>query len=227
MTVLVVAAHPDDEVLGCGGTIAKLAREGTDIYIAILGEGITSRCPHPRDAKPSDIKALRGHSRKAASLLGARKIYHHDFPDNRFDSVDLLDLVKIVEAHLAELNPHVIYTHCQADLNLDHMLTHRAVLTATRPLSHLPVREIYAFEIPSSTDWAFGQFEPGFRPNTFVDISETLATKLQAIQLYETEIEPFPHPRSPKAIQACAQRWGSISGLKAAEAFQLVRKIQS
>lgn len=225
MIVLVVAAHPDDEVLGCGGTIAKMAKTGIDIYIAILGEGITSRYKHSRDAKPSEIQTLRGQSCKAATLLGAQKIYHHDFPDNRFDTVSLLDLVKVVESHILELKPQIIYTHCQADLNVDHMLTHRAVMTATRPTVQQPVREIYTFEIPSSTDWSFGQFQPGFQPNTFVNIAETLEIKLRAIQLYETEIEPFPHPRSKKAIQASANRWGSIAGLKAAEAFQLVRKI--
>ncbi len=226
MTVLVVAAHPDDEVLGCGGTISRMANAGADIYITILGEGITSRYPDPRDAKPSELKALRDDSRKAGALLGAKEVFHHDFPDNRFDTVNLLDLVKVVESHIIELKPQIIYTHCQADLNIDHILTHRAVITATRPTDQQPVKEIFTFEVPSSTDWSFGQFEPGFRPNTFVDISETLATKLHAIQVYESEIETFPHPRSPKAIQACAHRWGSISGLKAAEAFQLVRKIQ-
>lgn len=223
MKVLVVAAHPDDEVLGCGGTIARLAQEGQEVYIAILGEGITSRYQQQEEADQAQIKALHACTRQVAELLGANDLFLHDLPDNRFDTVPLLDVVKIVEVLVDRLQPHVIYTHHGGDLNIDHMITHRAVLTATRPMPNCPVRELFAFEVPSSTDWAFGQFQPTFHSNIFVDISATLETKLKAMELYQSEARLFPHPRSPEALRAVARRWGSTVCCEAAEAFELIR----
>ena len=226
MTVLVIAAHPDDEVLGCGGTIARLAQEGHDVYIAILGEGITSRYQQREQADQALVEALHARSRQVAELLGARDLFLYSLPDNRFDTVPLLDVIKIIEELVERLQPQVIYTHHGGDLNIDHMVVHRAVLTATRPVAGCPLREIYAFEVPSSTEWAFGQFQPASRPNVFVDISATLETKLQAMALYESEAHSFPHPRSPEALRAIARRWGSVVGLEAAEAFQLIRSVR-
>jgi LmbE family N-acetylglucosaminyl deacetylase len=225
MTILVVAAHPDDEVLGCGGTILREAREGQDVYIAILGEGITSRYEHPGLADQAEVKTLHDCSNKIANLLGAKELFLYDLPDNRFDTLPLLNVIKVIEELIQRSSPHVIYTHHSGDLNIDHQVVHRAVMTATRPQGDHPAKAIYAFEIPSSTDWAFHQFSP-FHPNVFIDISTTLETKLQAMSLYESEVRLFPHPRSPEAIRAIAQRWGSSAGLEAAEAFQLIRAIR-
>ena len=224
--VLVVAAHPDDEVLGCGGTIARLAKDGHEVYIAILGEGISSRYDRPEEADKRLIEELRAQSYNVGRHLSAKDIFFYSLPDNRFDTVPLLDIIKIVEKLVNKLQPAVIYTHHGGDLNIDHQITHRAVLTAARPVKDCPVKEIYAFDVPSSTDWAFQQFEPVFRPNTFVDITETLEIKVQAWQLYESEVRPFPHPRSPEALSTIAGRWGSMVGLKAAEAFQLIRSVR-
>ena len=226
MRVLVAAAHPDDEVLGCGGTIARLAREAHDIHIAILGEGITSRYPQRNQAEATLVEALHARSHEVGKMLGANDVLMHNLPDNRFDSVPLLDVVKIIENLVARLTPEVIYTHHAGDLNIDHMVVHRAVMTATRPMQGQPVREIYAFEIPSSTEWAFRRFEPSFRPNVFVDISDTLDVKVRALAHYETEVRPFPHPRSPEALQALGRRWGVVVGCQAAEAFELIRAIR-
>jgi len=135
-------------------------------------------------------------------------------------------VVKTVEDLVADLKPDIIYTHHGSDLNVDHQIVHQAVLTATRPMQGQPVREIYAFEVPSSTEWAFQRLEPPFRPNVFVDIAGTLNIKLDAFSHYETEIRPFPHPRSLEAIEAIAKRWGSVVGCAAAEAFELVRAIR-
>ena len=225
MRVLVIAAHPDDEVLGCGGTIARLAQEGQDVYIAILGEGLTSRYQQREQADQALVEALRARSRQVAEMLGARDVFLYNLPDNRFDTVPLLDVIKIIEELAERLQPQVIYTHHGGDLNVDHVIVHRAVLTATRPVAGCPVKEMYAFEVPSSTEWAFGQFQPAFRPNVFVDISATLETKVRAMALYESEARPFPHPRSPQALRAIAQRWGSAVGVEAAEAFELVRVV--
>lgn len=226
MNVLVIAAHPDDEVLGCGGTAARLAQEKHDVFIAILGEGITSRYPNRQDADPAAIRALQARSRQAAELLGAKDLFLHSLPDNRFDTVPLLDVVKIVESLVEKLRPEIVYTQHGGDLNVDHVVTFRATLTATRPMAGRPVRAVYAYEVASSTEWAFQQFSPVFRPNVFVDIRATLETKIRAMQTYESEARPFPHPRSPEALRAAAQRWGSVVGLPAAEAFQCIWEIR-
>ncbi len=225
MTILVIAAHPDDEVLGCGGTIARLARDGHAVHVAILGEGVTSRYPSREQADPARVAALGERSRRAAELLGARGVSLHGLPDNRFDTLPLLDLVKLVERQVAELKPEAVYTQHGGDLNLDHRLTFRATLTATRPVAGGSVRALYAFEVPSSTDWAFRTFEPPFRPNVFTDIGPTVDLKIEAMRIYDTETRPFPHPRSPEALRAAAARWGSVAGLEAAEAFELIRLV--
>ena len=223
MTVLVFAAHPDDEVLGCGGTIARLAQEGQDVCVAILGEGITSRYQQRERANQRLVEALHVRCHEVGELLGAREVLLHDLPDNRFDVVPLLDVVKIVEDLVADLQPHTVYTHCGADLNIDHVVLHRAVLTATRPALKCPVQELLTFEVPSSTEWAFGQFAPSFEPNVFVDITTTLEIKVRAMALYESEGRECPHPRSSESLRALARWRGSTVGMGAAEAFSLVR----
>jgi len=224
--VLIVAAHPDDEVLGCGGTVARMVREGSSVYIAILGEGITSRYQAREEADHGLVDALHARSRKVAKALGAANLFTYDLPDNRFDTVPLLDVVKIVEGLIESLRPEVIYTHHGGDLNIDHGIVHRAVLTASRPVVACPVKRLYAFEVPSSTEWSFSQVQPVFRPNVLTDISATLETKIEAMGLYGDEARPFPHPRSPEALRAIARKWGSVAGMEAAEAFELIREVR-
>jgi len=226
MKTLVIAAHPDDEVLGCGGTIARLTREGHAVFIAILGEGITSRYAQREQADPGDVKALRERSHKVAEMLGAKELFQFALPDNRFDTVPLIDVVKVIEKLVGDLRPQAIYTQHGGDLNVDHSVTFRATLTATRPVAGHPVKAVYAYEVGSSTEWAFQKFSPEFRPGCFVDVAATLELKVAAMEAYESEARPFPHPRSPEALRAAAQRWGSVVGLSAAEAFEVVRLIQ-
>jgi LmbE family N-acetylglucosaminyl deacetylase len=224
--VLVIAAHPDDEVLGCGGTAARLVNEGREVHFAILGEGITSRHAQ-RDAADADqLALLHRQAHAAAAKVGVKNVHLHNLPDNRLDTVPLLDIVKIVEDLVERIRPQVIYTHHAGDLNVDHGVIHRAVLTATRPIAGQPVREIYAFEVPSSTEWAFQRIEPAFRPNVFVDVSATIDAKIAAMECYESEARTFPHPRSPETLRAIATRWGSVVGCAAAEAFELVRSVR-
>jgi LmbE family N-acetylglucosaminyl deacetylase len=213
-------------LLGCGGTIARLAQEGFDIYIAILGEGITSRYTQREQADQALVKQLHDRSRQVADQLGVRDLFLYSLPDNRFDTVPLLDVIKIIEGLVERLQPQIIYTHHGGDLNIDHVVVHRAVLTATRPVVSQSVKEIYTFEVPSSTEWAFGQFQSTFKPNVFVDISTALETKVQLMELYESEVQSFPYPRSPEALRIIAQRWGSVVGLQAAEAFELIRCVR-
>ena len=226
MNVLVIAAHPDDEVLGCGGTIRRLADEGHVIHIAILGEGITSRYTQRDHADQGLVAQLHNRSQEVADSLGAAKLSLFALPDNRFDTVAILDVVKIIEGLVEELRPSVVYTQHGGDLNVDHVVTYRAALTATRPMEGQSVRAVYAYEVASSTEWAFQQFSPLFQPNMFVDIGATLEAKVQAMQAYESEARPFPHPRSPEALRATARRWGSVVGVQAAEAFQCIRDIR-
>lgn len=225
MKVLVVAAHPDDEVLGCGATIPRLSERGDDVYIVILGEGVTSRYSTREDADPELVERIHAQSREAAKILRARDVRNHLFPDNRFDTVPLLDVVKTVEEEIARAQPKVVYTHFGGDLNIDHQITNRAVVTATRPMKGQPVRDVYAFEVPSSTEWAFGHSALAFRPNLFEDVTETLELKLKAFSLYESEQRDYPHPRSQEALTAIARRWGSVIGCDAAEAFELIRSV--
>jgi LmbE family N-acetylglucosaminyl deacetylase len=226
MTVLVVAAHPDDETLGCGGTIAKLARDGANVCVAILGEGITSRYDDPARVDPSEIVDLQAQSSEALDLLGVSEAFMSGLPDNRFDTVPLLEVVKILEDLIDRLEPEAIYTQHGGDLNVDHDVTFRATLTAARPLPESPVRRIYAYEVPSSTEWGPYRGSRAFRPNVFVDISDTLDVKLAAMERYQSETRPFPHPRSPEGIRSLATWRGVTAGLAAAEAFELIRSVE-
>lgn len=219
--VLVVAAHPDDEVLGCGGTMARLTRSGASVHITILGTGLTSR----GQSAPEEIASLREEARSCARTLGVEDISFFDFPDNQFDSRPLLDVIKTIEEQIDRLCPDTVITHHRADLNVDHVITHRAVMTATRPTgAGQPVSTVLTFEVPSSTEWAFDQFGP-FSPNYFVDITDTIDLKAQALACYSGESRPFPHPRSAQLLRSLSQVRGSSVGLRAAEAFELVRSI--
>jgi LmbE family N-acetylglucosaminyl deacetylase len=220
--VLVVAAHPDDEVLGVGGTMARHASEGDVVTVLILGEGAVARDAATRD----EVATLESQARRANAILGVTDVRFAKLPDNRFDRLDLLDIVKAVEAVVSETRPALVYTHHAGDLNVDHRLTAHAVITATRPVPGSPVREVAAFEVASSTEWAFGQIAGMFTPNAFRDISTTLERKLEALGCYAAEMAPAPHPRSPEVVRAMAVRWGSVAGRMAAEAFEIVRIIR-
>ena len=224
MNVLVVAAHPDDEVLGVGGTIARLTGEGADVTILILGEGATSRQSGQDQA--ADVEALAGQAREAGRLLGAKEVVCKGLPDNRFDTLPLLDVVKIVEEWVDRVSPETVYGHHAGDLNVDHEVAARAVLTATRPQAGSVVRDVFAFEVPSSTEWSFHRLSPPFHPNVYVDITGTLEKKIAALRTYEGEARLFPHPRSPESLRAIAARWGTVAGVTAAEAFELVRSVR-
>jgi len=226
MTTLVIAAHPDDEVLGCGGTIARKTASGGEVHVAILGEGLTSRTESGEAANETGLANLRDQSRSAGEILGAADITHFGLPDNRFDEVPLLEIARTVEELIRRIRPQEIFTQHGGDLNIDHSATFRATLIAARPTVGQVVRAVYAYEVPSSTEWAFMKFEPRFSPDLFVDISTTLDHKVRAMEKYESERRQFPHPRSPTALEAIARRWGSVVGVDAAEAFETVWKVE-
>ena len=223
--ILVTAAHPDDEVLGCGGTIAKHMLQSDEVYCLILGEGITSRYSQPSQAKAEELEALKAEANEAGRILGIKKIFFRDFPDNCFDTTPFLEIVKAVEEVKEEVKPDTIYTHHHGDLNIDHRITFEAVLTACRPLKNETVREIYSFEVPSSTEWNSPDAETYFMPDVFVDISKTFDKKIAALKAYQSEIREYPHPRSPEALEIIARHWGVSIGKELVEAFKLVRWI--
>lgn len=224
MKILVVAAHPDDEILGCGGTVARLAKNGCEIYCLILGTGVSSRYEkNDSQRAASQIKELREQAYAANKIIGTKDVFIHDFPDNKFDTVPLLDLVKVIEQTKASIGPDVIFTHYEKDLNIDHQMTYKAVITAARPLPNETVKEIYSFEVLSSTEW---NYPLSFAPDTFFDISQTMDLKLKALDCYKSEIKKFPHPRSLQAVELNAKAWGIKVGLKYIEAFKSVRVIR-
>ena len=226
--VLIVAAHPDDEVLGCGGTMARHADDGATVHVLILAEGATSRV-NTRDTAShrTEIDALREAAAKAAAILGAEAPRFSGLPDNRLDGIDLLDVIKRVEEVVAEVRPETVYTHHGGDLNIDHRIAHQAVVTACRPLPGSPAHNLYTFETVSSTEWAGPDIGHPFRPTRFVNITTFLDLKLEALACYEAELRPFPHPRSRENVADLAHMRGAGAGLHAAEAFMVVREIIS
>jgi LmbE family N-acetylglucosaminyl deacetylase len=220
MRVLTVAAHPDDETLGAGGTMAWHAARGDTVWACILADGASSR--HGRVQQQSDC------ARQAAEILGLERLVLVGLPDQRLDTLSLLDVITPIEQCIAELQPDVVLTHFMGDVNEDHRLVARATQVATRPVAGSSVRRVCSFEIPSSTDWAPPIPGSVFSPNVFVDISETLDTKLTAMKAYAetyvSELRPFPHPRSLEALTAYARASGARSGLLAAEPFMLLRE---
>lgn len=226
MNVLVVAAHPDDEILGAGGTIARHADEGAKVSILILGEGSTSRSA-TRDvaAHASSLSHLQDAANAAAKIVGASDVTFASLPDNRFDSLPLLDVVKHVESAKARVRPHIVYTHNGGDLNVDHQLTQQATLTAFRPQPGETVRRIYSFEVNSSTEWQSHDAGMSFLPDHFVEITTTLERKLDALRCYQSEMRDFPHSRSIDAVRALAMVAGSQVGVGAAERFRTLRSI--
>ncbi|MEW6407118.1 MAG: PIG-L deacetylase family protein [Patescibacteria group bacterium] len=222
--ILVVVAHPDDEALGCGGVISKHAEKGDDVFIIFLGEGLAARYKDCKTPSKRILNLHRMQSRKAADILGAKRVYFFNLPDNAFDSVRLLKIIKIIEKIKRDVKPNIIYTHYCGDLNIDHRITHQAVLTASRPLVSETVKNIYTFEVLSSTEWANNQNE-SFKPNVYIDISSQLSKKIKACECYKTEIKEWPHPRSRKGIEILAHKRGLEVSLKHAEAFMLIRSI--
>ncbi|MCI8565618.1 MAG: PIG-L family deacetylase [Lachnospiraceae bacterium] len=222
--VLVFAAHPDDELLGVGGTVCRLAREGICVRAVILAEGLTSRGDKRSDIDPSELEDLQKDACAAAREVGYASIDFCGLPDNRMDEVDLLDIIKIVSSYIEKYEPDTIFTHHHGDLNIDHQRTCEAVLTACRPVGNYKVERIYAFETPSSTEWNFRYEEP-FRPNVFFDVTDTLEAKIRGMACYRTESTVSPHPRSPKMLRALGQYRGASVGFEMAEGFELLREL--
>ena len=206
--------------------MAKWANEGAEVYALIMAEGATSRDKtRDRESRNVDLAHLGLAAQKASDLLGIASVELLSYPDNRMDSVDLLDVVKSVEDRIKKINPDTVVTHHSADLNIDHQVIHEAVMAACRPQPGNPVKRILSFEVPSSTEWQSPTFGNSFIPNWFEDISDTLELKIRALEAYETEMREWPHARSIKAVEHLARWRGASIGREAAEAFILERAI--
>ncbi|SEW03384.1 N-acetylglucosaminyl deacetylase, LmbE family [Chitinophaga arvensicola] len=223
-----VVAHPDDELLGVGGSMHRLIKEfGCIVNVIILGEGITSRSDlRDRELWKKELEIHQANILKAKEAIGFHSVKTYDFPDNRFDTVALLDIVKVVEQEKKNTAAQVIFTHHGGDLNVDHQRTFEAVITACRPMENEPVRTIITFETPSGTEWRASTDPRHFIPNMFLQISEEdLQAKVKGMEAYEFEKRAYPHPRSPLALKILAQRWGVAVGCEYAEAFAIIRSI--
>jgi N-acetylglucosamine malate deacetylase 1 len=221
-TVLVVAAHPDDEALGCGGTIARHIAAGDAVHVLFVADGVRGR-GEGRDA----IAQRRANCHHALALLGVKEPSFLDLVDQKLDATPLYDVTTAIENATRDLRPDVVYTHHAGDLNADHRVVSQAVLTAFRPLPGAAGRCIYGFEVASSTEWAFGSTGEDFRPARFVDISATFDAKMAALRAYDGEMRNFPHARSYKAVEALAVWRGATVGVPYAEAFTVFREVIS
>lgn len=222
--VLVIVAHPDDEILGQAGTIRRLVNEGVCCRAVIVAEGLTSRANKRNNADFEKLKELQDDARLSAKVVGYQSINFCELPDNRLDGMELLDVIKVVHEYIEKYNPDTIFTHHHGDLNIDHRIVCEAVLTACRPVKDYTAERIYAFETASSTEWNY-TYENPFCPNIYFDVTNTIQSKIDAIRCYRSESAIFPHPRSPEALISLAKYRGSNVGVKYAEAFMLLREI--
>jgi LmbE family N-acetylglucosaminyl deacetylase len=237
LKVLVIAAHPDDEVLGMGGTIKKYTKNGHNVKVIFMATGIFARRKDNyknsskyiinkkiRKSMEAEMLHLRKDASNAAKIMGIKNIEFLNFPDNEMDKVSNLEITKKIESIIEDFVPDIVYTHSQHDVNIDHRIIYNATITATRPTTKYKIAEVISYEVPSSTEW---YFPSKFSPNVFVDISAELPIKIKALMAYKHEIRKFPHPRSVEALDVIAKRWGTVSGFTAAEAFQLIRHLKN
>jgi N-acetylglucosamine malate deacetylase 1 len=227
MTILVVAAHPDDEVLGCGASIAKWSEAGELIHVLIMAEGVTSRADYrDLESNKKELSGLAKSAHRAVEILGGTSVKLLNFPDNRMDSFDILDIIKAIEMEIARLQPDTVVTHHAGDVNIDHRIIHEAVVTACRPQLGQTVRKLLAFEVSSSTEWQPPGSAPTFQPNWFEDVTTSFEKKSIALSEYKSELRDWPHPRSLQGIEVLARWRGATVGCELAESFMLLRNFR-
>lgn len=220
-TVLVVAAHTDDEALGCGGTIARHVADGDTVFAVFMADGVSAR----QQADQDDLTKRNAAAEHARKILGISENFYLGLPDNCLDSLPLIEVIRHLEPVVRKLRPNIVYTHHYGDLNVDHRLIHQAVLTACRPMPGSSIREIYSFEVMSSSEWAT-PFAAPFLPTHYVDISGHLKIKQEALEAYQLEMRNAPHSRSMEHIGSLARHRGYTVGVEAAESFMTIRTIR-
>lgn len=219
MNILVIAPHPDDEVLGCGGTMAKHTSDGDEVYLCVVTK------TYPPDWPEGEIRKRRNEVLRANTILGIKKTYFLDLPTVKLDTIPQKELNEAIAQVVNKLQPEIVYIPHGGDVNSDHRLVFEAAMVATRPRPALAIRKVLCYEVLSETEWAAPFAENAFMPNVYVDISEVLETKLKAMSEYKSELKEFPHPRSLESISALAKIRGATVGVEAAEAFRLIREI--
>ncbi len=219
--ILVVAAHPDDEILGVGGTMAALSEQGHEVFVLIVTEGCSSQY------QGQDVQRLIADKKacalQAGKLVGVRQVLFGDLPDMRLDTLPHVEINRVIERAIRQVGPEVVFTHHFGDVNRDHQRVYESTLVAVRPVQGACVRKVYTYETLSSTEWQETDPRFAFVPNTYHDISSQLDRKIEALLTYEQEVREYPHPRSAQAIRNLAMLRGQSVGMLAAEAFCLVR----
>lgn len=211
--ILVIAAHPDDEMLGCGGTIKKFINSGCEVITVIVAKG-----------RPDKQRRINRFCKRANAQLGVANVVFLDYPNLKLETYPLHEIVEKLAVLVDTYEPEVVLTHYQGDINRDHQVTFEAVLTATRPLPGKKLVELLCFETVGSTEWGATKYD-AFRPNFFVDISDTIDDKIDALRHYDLEMRPAPHPRSYEGVRLLAGVRGMTVGVPYGEAFEIVRRV--
>jgi LmbE family N-acetylglucosaminyl deacetylase len=218
MINLIIAAHPDDEVLGCGGLIKKYS-SNEEFYVLILSDGADTRYDNPMES------ILKNNAVKANNILGTKELFFENLPNQKMDNMPILEVTQTIETYISKLKPERVFTHHIGDLNKDHQIVAEATFTATRSIVGQIVKEVYSYNVPSSTEWNFISGEKVFVPNVFIDIQNEINFKIEAMKSYASECRAYPHPRSPEALKIHSNYWGVVSGFEYVEPFKLIRKI--
>lgn len=225
--ILVIAAHPDDEVLGCGGLIAKECDNENKVKVIIIATGKSSRYEEHTAYIQNEIEGLYKESANALNILGvdSKDIVFGNFPDQKIDTIPILDIINFLKKIIQEYKPDIVYTHHSGDYNNDHKIVFDATLFTCRPYhgEHYP-SELYSFEVLSSTEWAYQKIMP-FNPTVYINIKEQIERKKKAMSAYKSELKDYPHPRSEKGVENLAMKRGNEISIEYAEAFELIRKI--
>lgn len=219
MTILIIATHPDDEVLGCGGVMSRYAAEGQAVHVLVISRGIPELFP------PEEIEKTRAELRQAHALLGVASVEFLDFPAPDLDTIPGRKLADAIGKVIRRLQPTVVYIPHHGDIHADHQAVYKAALVAIRPINNCPVKKLLCYETLSETEWASPLGGLTFVPNVFVDITNYLHLKLRAMECYRSQLRTPPHSRSLRSIEALAHLRGGTVSLEAAEAFELVREI--
>lgn len=222
--ILVIAAHPDDEVLGMGGTVARLADEGVECHLLIVTDGSSAQY-RDSDHLQEIIAAKKLETKNCADMLGFKSIHYGELPDMKLDMTPHIAINQIIEKVIEEVRPDTVFTHFWGDVNKDHQEVYKSTLVAVRPVFGQVVKELYCYRVPSSTEWTPNKADTMFLPNYFVDIHQYAEQKYKAFACYSTELRDYPHPRSVQYLRETDKSAGLRVGLPSAEEFMLLRKL--
>lgn len=222
--ILVIAAHPDDEVLGMGGTIAKLTQAGNEVYVLIVTDGSSSQY-RDSDELIKIIEDKKKETLACAKILGVEKVIYGEQPDMKLDCTPHIHINQVIEKAVSYVKPEIVYTHFWGDVNMDHQQVYKSTLVAVRPVMGQVVKELYCYRVPSSTEWTPCKADTMFMPNVFVDITAEAERKYEAFGKYNTELRDYPHPRSIKHLKELDVARGLEVGQGPTETFVLLRKL--